>query len=224
MPSFSRITNHAPWLIGGILLATACSSSAARMSSGEDPAGSELASDSGTTAPRRATDAAADASNDVADASDAADASDGAADASDASTCLGDEPGPAPACPTDGPCAELCANVVTHYRAGVARAAAACIASACTGALDVLPCVDRATARACSVEDALPYCQAMVMRCDPDADDPEKASGISTPGCVAIATALAPSGRTAFQTCLENGIEAGTCPSDVVACADSIRQ
>lgn len=224
MPNFSRLTHHTPWLIGGILLATACSSSVARMSDGSSAGGDELVSDASATGPKRGADAAADATVDPADASDAADASDDAADASDASTCLGDEPGPPPACPTEGPCAELCADVVAHYRAGVGRAAAACIASACTGALDVVPCVDRATARACPVEDALPYCQAMVMRCDPDADDPEKASGISTPGCVAIATALAPAGRTTFQTCLENGIEAGTCPTDVVACADSIRQ
>lgn len=202
--------------------AVACSSAAS--SSREDPASTpavvgETVLDGSTTTSTHV-EAGADAS--ASDASDAFDAAD-AADA--ASTCLGDEPGEA-VCPQTGPCAELCQNVLANYRSGVGRAAAACITAlaSCTGSTDVIPCVDEATARACPTEGALAYCQGFVARCDPNADDPALGSAISTSGCVAIANGLGTAGRTTFQGCIEDAIQAGTCANDVISCADSIRQ
>jgi len=198
--------------------AIACSTAAAP--SREDPGGApavvgETVLDGSTSTTSAHVEAGSDASTPDATV-DAADA---------ASTCLGDEPGEA-VCPQTGPCAELCRRVVASYRSGVARAAAACIGAlaSCTGSTDVIPCVDQATAHACPTDDALVYCQGFVSRCDPNADDPALGSAISTPGCVAIANGLGAAGRTTFQGCIEDAIQAGTCANDVISCADSIRQ
>jgi len=207
-----------PVLPAVLIGAVACSSAAS--SSAEDPGGGlaavgETVLDGSTSTTSTRIDAGSDAG-----------AADAAADAPDAPrACLGDEPGDA-ICPEDGPCAALCRSVVAQYRSGVARAAAACITAlaSCTASTDVIPCVDEATARACPTDDALGYCQGFVSRCDPNADDPALGSAISTAGCVAIANGLGTTGRTTFQTCIEDAIQAGTCANDVVACADAVRQ
>ena len=212
-----------------LLLPCAVACSSAATSAAEDPGGSGgltaiTPSDGGETTTSSIVEAGADTgakanANAMADAA----ALDAGVDA--ASACLSDEAGDA-VCPATGPCADLCRSVVASYRSGIAHAAAACIGAlaTCRGATDVIPCVDQATARACPTDDALAYCQGFVSRCDPNADDPALAAAISTVGCVAIASGLGPGGRAAFQACIETAIQAGTCATDVVACADSIRQ
>lgn len=166
---------------------------------------------------------------DGATAPDAARDSGRDGDAGDAGPACLDErldggPEPSTKCPKTGPCAAACERLVPRYKAGVATAAATCIANlrSCTSAAEVLPCVDLALGRACADPTATPYCTPLVTACDPNAGG--VGSVISQDGCVSFASGMSPSGRAAFASCIQSKIASGTCAKDVGSCADEIRQ
>lgn len=146
-------------------------------------------------------------------------------DAGDGGTCLGDAPdGGAAVCPSAGPCGEPCARILVHYKGAVARAAVECIGTlpSCENAADVIPCVDQALARACPDSTAPSFCGPLVTTCDPEAGD--AGTMISQQGCELFANGLSSAGRAVLQACFEEKIAAGTCPTEVGACADEIRR
>jgi len=201
--------------VSGLLAPLACSSSTVLTpisTLGEGGPRSEGGSFDASTEPR---DAAKDSGRD--------------ADAGDASPpCLDERldggPEPSTKCPKTGPCAAACERLVPRYKAGVATAAATCIANlrSCTSAAEVLPCVDLALGRACADPTATPYCTPLVTACDPNAGG--VGSVISQDGCVSFASGMSPSGRAAFASCIQSKIASGTCAKDVGSCADEIRQ
>jgi len=161
---------------------------------------------------------------------DANDAADAPVDpVIDAGPCLDDKPAPtdggaAPVCPTSGTCSAICDRIVDHYKLGVAQVAVTCILklSSCSIPTDVMACVDGALGRACVDSTSKGYCTPLVKACDPNAGGP--GSSIDEAGCESFANGFSSSGRTAFATCLQSKIDVGTCPTEVVACADEIRQ
>jgi hypothetical protein len=163
-----------------------------------------------------------------AEARDAAKDAGRDADAGDASACLDERldggPEPSTKCPKTGPCAVACERLVPRYKAGVATAAATCIANlrSCTSAPEVLPCVDLALGRACADPTAAPYCTPLVTACDPNAGG--VGSIISQSGCESFAIGMSASGRAAFASCIQSKIASGTCAKDVGSCADEVRQ
>lgn len=169
---------------------------------------------------------------------------DGGADAagdgprfSDDGACLDDKPAPTidggfkggdeagvPVCPTTGTCASYCDDVVAHYKLGVAQVAVTCILAlpSCSNLLDVNLCVDTALGESCKDTTSSGYCTPLVKACDPNAGG--AGSLIDELGCESFANGLSASGRSAFSTCIQSKIEAGTCPNDVRLCTDQIRQ
>ena len=152
------------------------------------------------------------------------------ADVADATSCLGEDlvPGePADGgivCPSSGPCSTACSRLAAHYKAGVAQAAASCIMAlpSCTDALDVVPCVDKALADACSDPTSPNYCAPLVTACDPDAGG--FGSIITQEGCESFANGLSDAGRAVFAACIQDKISSGTCAVEVGSCGDEIRQ
>ena len=142
--------------------------------------------------------------------------------------CLGDKPaaldGGASDCSASATCSAICARVLDHYKLGVAQTAIACLVAlpSCSTASDVHACVDKALGNACADPAAAGYCTTIVKACDPNAGD--AGSNIDQQGCVSIANGLSASGRTTFKDCLQSKIEAGTCPAEVVTCANEVRQ
>ena len=193
-----------------------------------DPGGIGPGGSNGTT-PDASSIEAAPASGVDAGGADDAEAGDGGADA-DLPHCLRDELVPddagatAVACPTNGPCSALCGHVVAHYKAGVAQAAVRCIHAlpACESAFDVVPCVDQALARACPDPTSASYCSPLVSACDKNAGD--GGSAISQAGCQSFAHGLSTEGRAVLAACIDAKVSAGTCPTEIVLCADQIRQ
>lgn len=169
---------------------------------------------------------------DAATTNDATPADDDGGDEPDATTpvdarvCLGDttpnDASTAGPCPTSGDCAASCGKMATHFRPGVAYAAAECIATRpdCT-IDDVQPCIDHAALDMCPSSTAKSYCEAFVLRCDPNAGG--MGAAISQEGCEQLATALGDQGRTVFRDCIEAAIAAGTCIDDVVKCTEKLR-
>lgn len=151
-------------------------------------------------------------------------------------SCLDDEPAPtdggadggdgsaAPVCPSSGTCSAVCAHILDHYKLGVAQVAITCLLDlpSCSTTTDVLACVDTALGMACADPTSNGYCSALVKACDPNAGG--LGSNIDETGCESFANGLSSSGRSAFASCLQSKIDAGTCPAEVVACADEIRQ
>jgi len=156
----------------------------------------------------------------------------GANDATDApfvnGPCLDDKPAPldggAPDCGASATCGSFCTRILDHYKLGVAQTAISCFLAlpSCGNANDVRTCVDKALGNVCADPTADGYCTGIVKKCDPNAGG--AGSNIDQKGCVDIANGLTGSGRTTFLGCLQSKIEAGTCPAEVVTCADEIRQ
>ena len=142
--------------------------------------------------------------------------------------CLDDKPAPldggAPDCGASATCGGFCTRILDHYKLGVAQTAIACLVAlpSCSSRNDVTTCVDKALSNVCADPTADGYCTMIVKKCDPDAGG--AGSNIDQQGCVAFANGFTASGRSAFQGCLESKIEAGTCPAEVVTCANEIRQ
>lgn len=171
---------------------------------------------------------------------DAGQDADGSSDAADGQVvsgpCLDDNPAPtdggtdggadgsaAPVCPP-GPCSVICANIVAHYKLGVAQVAVACLLDlpSCAVPTDVFACVDMALGMACADPTSTGYCTPLVKACDPNAGGP--GANIDQAGCESFAHGMSSSGRSAFAGCLQSKIDGGTCPAEVVVCADDIRQ
>jgi hypothetical protein len=142
--------------------------------------------------------------------------------------CLDDKPAPldggAPDCGASATCGAICARVSDHYKLGVAQTAIACLVAlpSCSTASDVRSCVDKALGNACTDSTSAAYCTSIVKACDPNAGG--FGSNISQQGCLSLANGFSASGRSTFKGCLQGKIEAGTCPAEVVTCADDIRQ
>ncbi len=142
--------------------------------------------------------------------------------------CLDDKPAPldggAPDCGASATCGSFCTRILDHYKLGVAQTAIACLVAlpSCSNTNDVRTCVDVALGNVCADPTADGYCTAIVKKCDPNAGG--AGSNIDQQGCVGFANGLTASGRSTFQGCLQSKIEAGTCPAEVVTCADEIRQ
>lgn len=171
------------------------------------------------------------------DATPSSDSGQDASDANDAAvdqlvnngTCLDDQPAPtdggvAPACPSTGTCSAFCAHILDHYKLGVAQVAITCLLklSSCSTTTDVIACVDAALGQACADPTSKGYCTPLVKACDPNAGG--AGSSIDEQGCESFANGFSSSGRTAFTSCLQSKIDVGTCPTEVVTCADEIRQ
>jgi hypothetical protein len=86
----------------------------------------------------------------------------------------------------------------------------------------VFTCVDTAAGMACADPTSKGYCGALVKPCDPNAGG--AGSNIDEQGCELLTNGMSSSGRSAFAGCLQSKIDAGTCPAEVVNCADEIRQ
>jgi hypothetical protein len=160
-------------------------------------------------------------------AADPSDASvDALVDAEPGWKCLGDElvdGGNGIVCPSTGSCSSACGHIVDRYKAGVAQAALKCILAlpSCGAAADVIACVDKALSSACSDTTSAGFCSPLVLACDPAAGD--NGSAISQEGCELFANGLSGAGRTFFQSCIQDKITAGTCPTDIVGCANDVR-
>lgn len=191
--------------------------------SSERPSAASLDGDGGAT---REAGSGGDLSKDAEDPDADVDAASDGGDAGDGGTCLGDAPpdGGVGTCPASGPCSEPCGRILANYKGGVARAAVDCIVAlpSCENAAVVVPCVDRALARACPEPTAPTYCSPLVTACDPNAGD--AGSMISQAGCELFANGLSSAGRSAFEACIEDKIAQSTCPTEVGLCADEIRQ
>lgn len=127
-------------------------------------------------------------------------------------------------CTTSDACAPLCERVIQNFRVGVAEVAARCIRAlpSCAGAIDVIPCVDFALARACPRPTSTAFCAPLVAGCvDSTGDAP---GSFSKFGCETFASGLSTDGRATFSACVTSAIDGGACDIDVVACADNIRQ
>ena len=130
-------------------------------------------------------------------------------------------------CGMSATCAPMCERIVSRYRAGVAQEAARCIRAlpSCTGALDVIPCVDLALARACASPSALAYCDPLRAACvDGDGDAAAGEAVLSKTGCETFASGLSSVGRTVFAACISSATPDAGCPAGAVVCADEIRQ
>ena len=162
-------------------------------------------------------------------------AADGDAGPGDATTdpivngpCLDDKPAPLDAsaldCTASATCSAACARVLDRYKLGVAQTAIACLLAlpSCSTATAVRACVDTALGNACPDGTSAGYCTPIVKACDPNAGG--VGSNIDQQGCVSVANGLSSAGRSTFTGCLQSKIEAGTCPTEVVTCADEIRQ
>lgn len=150
--------------------------------------------------------------------------------------CLGEAPltldggdggdgGAAPtACPSSPTCSAHCADIATNYKLGIAQFAIQCVQAlpSCTDPVGVRNCVDLAMGAACVDSTSTAYCQPLVAACDPMAGG--SGSNIDQAGCERFGHALAPAGRAAFSACLTSKIEAGTCPVEVIDCANEIRE
>jgi hypothetical protein len=150
--------------------------------------------------------------------------------------CLNDQPAPTidggfdggeggvPVCPTTGDCAGYCADIVEHYKLGLAQVAVTCVLAlpSCANPSDVRTCVDDALLASCKDNASPAYCTPLVKTCDPNAGGP--GSNIDEPGCESFANGLSASGRDAFSACIESKVDAGTCASEILACTDQIRQ
>jgi hypothetical protein len=204
-------------LAAGILWVAGCSSSKPSASTTPPP---------GESAP---IDPPPPSHHDAGDASDA-DADD-AGDAFPPFQCLDDKPAPVDAgvdagsasCPPSGSCAVPCAHVLDHYKLGVRQVAIRCINKlpSCDNANDVRTCVDDALLATCADPTSPSYCAGLVTQCDPNAGKP--GSNIDEAGCESFANGLSASGRTSFSDCINQKVAAGTCPMEVVTCADQIR-
>ena len=143
--------------------------------------------------------------------------------------CWDDKPAPidasaTPGCPSSATCSAICEHVVDHYKLGVAQVAIACLVAlpSCSTQSDVYACVDKALGNACADPAAPAYCTSIVKACDPNAGG--LGSSIDQQGCVTFANGFSAAGRSTFAGCLQSKIEAGTCPTEVVTCADEIRR
>jgi len=144
--------------------------------------------------------------------------------------CYGDAPltadgGAAPLdCAGSPTCAAHCASIRDHYRVAVAQAAIRCILKlpSCASLTDVRACTDLGIGNACAVGTSSAYCTPLVTSCDPAAGQP--GSNIDQAGCERFAHALSASGRAAFSTCIQAKVTAGTCPVEIITCANEIRQ
>ncbi len=125
---------------------------------------------------------------------------------------------------SNGSCAAHCDSIHDHYKLGVAQHAIQCISKLanCDSLVLVRNCVDDAIGRACKDSTSPGYCMPLVTACDPNAGMPN--STIDEQGCEIFANAFSSAGRTAFSTCLQAKITAGTCPAENGTCADQIRQ
>lgn len=125
---------------------------------------------------------------------------------------------------SNGSCAAHCDSIHDHYKLGVAQHAIQCISKLanCDSLVLVRNCVDDAISRACKDSTSPGYCMPLVTACDPNAGMPN--STIDEQGCEIFANAFSSAGRTAFSTCLQAKITAGTCPAENGTCADQIRQ
>ena len=203
------------------LAPSACSSSQHAGGLTNQDGGSQGVDDGGDANALADADAKSDASGDAS--------GDASADAP-AKDCLDDKVSPTDGgdagtvCPSSGPCSAACARILDRYKAGVAQAAAACILAlpSCGSSAEVVPCVDRALARACPDPTSPSYCAPLVTPCDSDAGG--FGSMISEHGCESFANGLAGTGRQVFAACIRSKIDAGTCATEVGSCADDIRQ
>jgi hypothetical protein len=128
------------------------------------------------------------------------------------------------ACPSPASCTANCASIKDHYKLGIAQTAIDCISKLanCTNQGQVRNCVDRALGRACKDTSSAGYCTPLVTSCDPMAGQP--GSNIDQEGCMRFANGLTASGRSAFSACIQSKVSAGTCPTEVITCANQIRQ
>jgi hypothetical protein len=143
--------------------------------------------------------------------------------------CLDDRPAKTdaeagPVCPAAGTCSAACNRILDRYKLGVAQVAITCLLDlpSCANPTDVIACVDTALGAACLDPTSKGYCTPLVKPCDPNAGGP--GSAIDQTGCESFANGLSASGRGVFETCVQSKIDAGTCPMEIVACADEIRQ
>ncbi len=214
-------------LVGGVLVGLVGVVFAA-CSSADRPPATGAASSSGTNSSGGSSGDAATPSDAASDAA-SVDAGDAATDAG-VIPCYGDTPltgdgGALPLeCTSSSSCAAHCLAVRDHYRVAVAQVAIACIRklSSCSDPNDVRACVDQGIGNACSQATSAGYCKPLVTACDPAAGG--AGSNIDEAGCERFAHALSTGGRDAFTTCLQSKIEAGTCPVEVITCANQIRE
>ncbi len=213
-------------LIVGLMITTA--GVAACSSDRPPPASGSGASSSGSVG--SSSGGPSDAGGDALSSSSGGDASsDGGADAG-VIPCYGDAPlttdgGAAPLdCAGSPTCAAHCTRIRDNYRVAVAQAAIQCILKlpSCTSLTDVRACTDLGIGNACAVGTSAAYCTPLVTSCDPAAGQP--GSNIDQAGCERFAHALSPAGRTTFSTCIQSKVTAGTCPVEVITCANEVRQ
>ena len=151
---------------------------------------------------------------------------DGATPTTDGRVCVGDstatDAAAGSACPASGECAAPCAKVAANYRLGIALATGECLKKLASCNPDnVAPCIDHTVLDVCPDPTAKAYCEAFVLRCDPDAGG--IGAAISEDGCEELASSLNETGRTTFRGCIETAIEAGTCRQNVVKCVQQLR-
>ena len=134
----------------------------------------------------------------------------------------GDEAG-IPICPTTGTCVGNCNDVVARYKLGVAQVAVTCMRQLpdCSNVLDVRLCVENALAAACQDTTAPGACAPLVLPCDPKAG--MFGSLIDENGCEGLVRGLNPTGRGVLTTCVQNKIDAGTCPNEVDQCTNELQ-
>ena len=201
--------------------------------SSDKPAPASVGSTGGDATSTDGPSALDDASNDQ-DAS----AADGANDSglTDDGHCLNDQPAPTidggfdggeggiPICPTTGTCVTYCNDIVDHYKLGLAQVAVTCILKlpSCSTPSDVRTCVDDALLASCKDTTSAGYCKPLVKTCDPNAGG--FGSNIDELGCESFANGLNTSGRDTFSGCIQGKIDAGTCPTEIIACTDQIRE
>ena len=122
-------------------------------------------------------------------------------------------------------CQASCARIVHNYRAGVALEATACMREGCLDSDDVVPCVDRALAHACSSPTAPAFCTPLTSAClDTFGDASPAQSTFPENGCEVFAGAFTDAGRAELAACIESVTPNGGCPRGAADCADRIRQ
>ncbi len=167
-------------------------------------------------------------------ASDDGGGSDGAsADASgdggDGGACLGDSTseggGDAGALCGTATCSTTCNDVVANFRAGVAEATIKCLLALPTceggGTSETANCANDAIAKACDDPsfDAKAACATMAASCNGDGGD---GGSFNQATCVSLMTALTPTARATFTSCITEGggLGSGACTSTPQTCFD----
>ena len=156
------------------------------------------------------------------DGGSTSDASPEAATTSDASdsgaACLGESDAGSGNCSALGNgCALQCTDIVTRFKGDIALQAIDCVSKlpTCEAAeLDIIACVDKSLANACTDPTATTFCTPLVTACNSPA--------LTQAACEQVATGLTAGGRTTFTDCITEG-GASSCTADPKFCIDSVK-